>query len=77
MTVTNPTNKVLIIGAGPGGLVLAHCLRKHGIPYEIFEREKASQPRKQGWAVGLQEYVTIYLERNIRISYFSNGSLVE
>lgn len=57
MAIAHSTDKIIIIGAGPGGLVLAHCLRKHGIPYEIFEREKASQPRKQGWAVALIEYV--------------------
>ncbi|OJI98236.1 hypothetical protein ASPVEDRAFT_79902 [Aspergillus versicolor CBS 583.65] len=55
MAIAHSTDKIIIIGAGPGGLVLAHCLRKHGIPYEIFEREKASQPRKQGWAVALIE----------------------
>jgi 2-polyprenyl-6-methoxyphenol hydroxylase-like FAD-dependent oxidoreductase len=47
------TPTVIIIGSGPGGLVLAHCLNKMGIKYEIFERE--SEPRKQGWAVALIE----------------------
>ncbi|RHZ50373.1 FAD-dependent oxidoreductase [Aspergillus thermomutatus] len=55
MTHSSHKKKVLIIGAGPGGLVLAHCLRKYDIPFEIFDREKASQPRKQGWAVALIE----------------------
>ena len=50
--------KVLIIGAGPGGLVLAHALRKNRIPYEIFERDIADHVRPQGWAVALHEYVT-------------------
>lgn len=60
MTIPHSTDKIIIIGAGPGGLVLAHCLQKQGIPYEIFEREKASQPRKQGWAVALIEYLALF-----------------
>jgi 2-polyprenyl-6-methoxyphenol hydroxylase-like FAD-dependent oxidoreductase len=46
---------ILIIGAGPGGLVLAQCLKWMGISFEVFEREDG--PRKQGWAVALIEYV--------------------
>ena len=52
-------SKVLIIGAGPGGLVLAHALQKNRIPYEIFERDAADHVRPQGWAVALHEYVFI------------------
>ncbi|QKX53050.1 uncharacterized protein TRUGW13939_00121 [Talaromyces rugulosus] len=44
---------ILIIGAGPGGLVLAQCLKRMGISFEIFEREDG--PRMQGWAVALIE----------------------
>lgn len=47
--------KILIIGAGPGGLVLAHALDKVGIAYEIFDREDPSKIRGQGWAVALIE----------------------
>lgn len=50
-------NKVLIIGAGLGGLVLAHVLTKNKVPVEIFERDDHSSSRKQGWAVALIEYV--------------------
>lgn len=46
---------ILIIGAGPGGLMLAQCLKRMGISFQIFEREDG--PRKQGWAVALIEYV--------------------
>ncbi|KAK5047652.1 hypothetical protein LTR84_006317 [Exophiala bonariae] len=45
--------KVLIIGGGLGGLALAQALRKHGIAYEIFERDLAWDSRNQGWALSL------------------------
>ncbi|KAI0183141.1 FAD binding domain-containing protein [Xylaria flabelliformis] len=42
-----PFNKVLIVGAGPSGLLLALLLSKHGIAVEIFEasHELDKQPR--------------------------------
>ena len=46
---------VLIIGAGPGGLVLAQILRAYGVPFEIFERDIGLHDRDQGWAVALME----------------------
>lgn len=45
--------KVLIIGAGPGGLALAQILRRYNVAYEIFERDDSQRGRKQGWAVAL------------------------
>lgn len=44
---------VLIIGAGPGGLTVAQCLRKQGISFEIFDRDENEDARFQGWAIGL------------------------
>lgn len=44
---------VLILGAGPGGLTLAQCLRKRGISFEIFDRDEDANARFQGWALGL------------------------
>ncbi|KAI0802847.1 putative monooxygenase [Xylaria sp. FL0064] len=44
---------VLIAGAGLGGLTLAQALRKQGISYEIFEREKNERERRAGWVIGL------------------------
>lgn len=39
--------KVLIIGAGPTGLIAAHCFAKAGIDYEILER-RASLDDNEG-----------------------------
>jgi 2-polyprenyl-6-methoxyphenol hydroxylase-like FAD-dependent oxidoreductase len=49
----NENKKVLIVGAGPGGLLLAQFLRGQGIPYAIFERDEELDSRAQGWAVAL------------------------
>ena len=48
-------DKVLIIGAGLSGLALAQILRRHSIPFQIFERHEVFRPEKQGWALGLIE----------------------
>lgn len=48
-------NKVLIVGAGLGGLVLAHILRASSVPFDIFERDTEMGQRSQGWAVALVE----------------------
>ncbi|KAM0429537.1 hypothetical protein ACHAQK_011024 [Fusarium lateritium] len=44
---------VLIIGAGVVGLVLAHGLKKFGIPFQIYERDSHISSRGQGWAITL------------------------
>ncbi|KAI1259206.1 FAD binding domain-containing protein [Xylariaceae sp. FL1019] len=45
--MARPFNKVLIVGAGPSGLLLGLLLSKHGITVEIFEasHELDKQPR--------------------------------
>ncbi|KAI1385955.1 putative monooxygenase [Hypoxylon trugodes] len=45
--------RVLIVGAGLGALTLAQGLRKHGIPFEIFERDKDPISRSSGWCIAL------------------------
>lgn len=45
MTTTAQTGpKVLIVGAGLGGVTLAILLEKAGVPYEVFERAAAVKP---------------------------------
>ncbi|MCJ1397172.1 hypothetical protein MMC11_000364 [Xylographa trunciseda] len=55
MRSSEATGKVLIIGAGLGGLTLAQILWKYGVPFEIFERDETTSTRNQGWAVALHE----------------------
>lgn len=43
--------KVIIIGAGVSGLVLAQILRQANVPYEIYDRDDGT--RWQGWAISL------------------------
>jgi 2-polyprenyl-6-methoxyphenol hydroxylase-like FAD-dependent oxidoreductase len=45
--------KVLIIGAGTGGLCLAHGLKRAGIEVRIFERDRTRRDGLQGYRVGI------------------------
>lgn len=58
MTPNKKSPHVLIVGAGLGGLLLAQCLRKQGITFEIFERDASDDARSQGWAIGIHSYVS-------------------
>ncbi|KAA1468503.1 FAD/NAD(P)-binding domain-containing protein [Dentipellis sp. KUC8613] len=44
---------ILIVGAGVVGLTLAQGLKKRGIPFLIFERDKDAEARVQGWGLTL------------------------
>ncbi|KAG0356045.1 hypothetical protein BG005_005021, partial [Podila minutissima] len=37
-------NKVIIVGAGLGGITLGICLEKAGTPYAIYERANQVKP---------------------------------
>ncbi|WP_422928408.1 FAD-dependent oxidoreductase [Singulisphaera sp. PoT] len=45
--------KVIIIGAGTGGLCLAHGLRQEGIEVAVFERDRTRMDGLQGYRVGI------------------------
>jgi len=51
---TSPLKKVIIIGAGMGGLVLAHRLQQFNIPFVIYERDENAVARVQGGPIGIQ-----------------------
>jgi 2-polyprenyl-6-methoxyphenol hydroxylase-like FAD-dependent oxidoreductase len=45
--------KVLIIGAGTGGLCLAQGLKKKGVAAAVFERDRTPTDRLQGYRLSL------------------------
>jgi 2-polyprenyl-6-methoxyphenol hydroxylase-like FAD-dependent oxidoreductase len=47
--------RVIVIGAGLGGLCLARGLRQEGIGVAVHERDAGPVARFQGWRIGLRE----------------------
>ena len=47
--------KVMIVGAGTGGLCLAQALKADGIAVEVFERDYSPTDRLQGYRLGVSE----------------------
>lgn len=45
--------KVIIIGAGFGGLALAHGLKKRGVPFVVYERDATKMAGLHGYRVGI------------------------
>ena len=51
--MTPPQPHIAIIGAGPGGLILALLLHNHQIPFTVFERDASTISRWQGGTLDL------------------------
>jgi 2-polyprenyl-6-methoxyphenol hydroxylase-like FAD-dependent oxidoreductase len=45
--------RIAIIGAGPGGLILARILHMHGIDFVVYEREAFGKVRPQGGSLDM------------------------
>src|ERR1700761_1610646 len=46
-----PQPPIIIVGAGITGLLLAQALRKHDVPFRIYERDPNPTHRGKGWGV--------------------------
>src|SRR3954462_10256990 len=44
---------VIIIGAGTGGMCLAHGLKQAGISFAVYERDRTRTGGRQGYRVGI------------------------
>ncbi|GAA4626385.1 FAD-dependent monooxygenase [Actinoallomurus vinaceus] len=47
------TDRVLVIGAGLGGLTLAHALIRAGVDVRVYEADDGADERLQGYRIGL------------------------
>lgn len=56
---------VVIIGAGTGGLCLAHGLKRAGITVNVYERDRTRKDGLQGYRVGIDSDGSRALEANL------------
>lgn len=52
----SPSKPVLIVGSGISGLALAQALKRHGIPFRIYERDSSLNQRAQGYRIRINQY---------------------
>ncbi|KAG0325425.1 hypothetical protein BG004_003224 [Podila humilis] len=64
--------KVLIVGAGIGGLMLGQLLQKGGVPFEIFERAKEVKPLGSALSLGSNVY-TLFQQLGIQEEFVQIG----
>lgn len=53
LNAPRPDLRVIIIGAGTGGLCMAHGLKQAGIAVEVYERDRSRTDGLQGYRVGI------------------------
>ncbi|MFJ3219633.1 FAD-dependent oxidoreductase [Kitasatospora sp. NPDC086801] len=66
-------HRVIIVGAGLGGLTLAHGLRARGFDVAVYERDRHPDARPQGYRVQLDEPGLAGLERCLPEHLFRLG----
>lgn len=59
------TEPIIVIGAGISGLALGQGLRKHNIPFRIFERDERLDSRAQGYRFRLSDQGVQTLKENL------------
>ena len=67
----NSAKPVLILGAGPGGLLLAQSLRSHRIPFKLYERDTAGSSRAQGYRIRISVDGISALERVLDPAHYA------
>ncbi|EPS25773.1 hypothetical protein PDE_00709 [Penicillium oxalicum 114-2] len=61
----------LIIGAGLGGICLAHALKKKNIPFKLFERDEKGLARDQGYRLRITQHGIDALKESLAPDLFT------